>query len=85
MGLIETTGLRGGQLQRADGHRARLEASARALGLTVPADLDAQIAAALADATIDDGRLRIELAPGHLLVEVVPSPPTPQRGCSSRP
>ncbi len=79
-GLIETTGIRDGRLVHAASHRARLAASAQVLGLALPADLDARIDRALAEAGLDEGRLRVELAPGHLLVEAVPSQPVPADG-----
>lgn len=79
-GLIETTGIHGGRLIHAAEHRARLAASAAALGLPVPADLAARIDRAVEEAGLEEGRLRVELAPGHLLVEAVRSAPAPPAG-----
>lgn len=78
LGLIETARITDGHVDRGLAHRARLRASAQALGLTLPDDLDARVAAAAATRT--DGRARIELAPGEVLVEAVASPPTPPEG-----
>lgn len=80
MGLIETTGIQDGQLVLAAAHRARLAASAEALGLVLPPDLDARADAALRAAGLRTGRLRIELADGHLHVEAVPFAPAPADG-----
>lgn len=87
-GLIETALVTGGRAPHLARHLTRLAASAAALGIMLPAELEEQIVDVMAASTLAEGRLRIELpadADEPPLIEVVEFPPVGLSGVTLAP
>jgi branched-chain amino acid aminotransferase len=73
--VFETMRAHGARVIDRDAHRARLAAAARALGLEVPAALDAALDEAIAAAAEPHARVRAIVTPGSLVVTAEPCAP----------